>query len=147
MARPPLEVPLQPREPNFADPTRAKQNQPVAPRERLAPVVRVVRGGSWLIAPRCLRCTDEADAGVHCQAMVMTHTHSCDKCKRANPISFTVEPEEAWKIVVLNRWRKLCPSCFDTEAERAGVRYTFANLEGRSWSDRPPPRNPYKRKK
>jgi hypothetical protein len=78
---------------------------------------------------------------------MVTHTDYCDKCRRANVISFTVDPEEAWKIVVLNRWRKICPSCFDAEAERAGVRYSFANLEGTSWSDRPAPRNPHNRRR
>jgi hypothetical protein len=48
--------------------------------------------------------------------------------------------------VVLNRWKKICPSCFDTEAEKAGVRYTFADLGGMSWGDRPAPR-PYKGKR
>jgi PHP family Zn ribbon phosphoesterase len=72
---------------------------------------------------------------------------ACQKCKRRNPIGYTVEPEDAWKMVVLNRWRVLCPSCFDAEAEKAGVRYRFANLAGESWSDRPPPRNPYKRRR
>ena len=31
---------------------------------------------------------------------------------------------------MLNRWRRLCPSCFDAEAEKAGVRYSFTELEG-----------------
>ena len=79
--------------------------------------------------------------------MATFHSDYCDKCKRSNPVHFTVEPEEAWRTVVLNRWKKLCPSCFDTEAEKAGVRYSFASLEGMSWSDRPPPRNPHKRKR
>ena len=26
----------------------------------------------------------------------------------------------AWCTVVLNRWRNVCPSCFDAEAEKAG---------------------------
>ena len=41
-----------------------------------------------------------------------------------------MEPAEAWKIVVLNRWPlgKLCASCFDVEAEKARVRYTFVNV-------------------
>jgi hypothetical protein len=39
--------------------------------------------------------------------------------------------------VVLNRWKKLCPSCFDMEAEKAGAAYKFSHLEGMSWSDRP----------
>jgi hypothetical protein len=53
---------------------------------------------------------------------------TCDLCKRRNVIEYRVEPEEAWKVVVLNRWRNLCPSCFDIEAEKAGVRYTFTNV-------------------
>ena len=81
----------------------------------------------------------------HILGMVTTRTDTCDRCKRPNPISFTVKPEEAWKVVVLNRWRKLCPSCFDTEAEKAGVKYSFARLEGVSWSDKPVPQKRYGR--
>jgi hypothetical protein len=79
--------------------------------------------------------------------MVTFHSDACSKCGRRNPIRFAIEPEEAWRAVVLNRWRTLCPACFDAEAERAGVRYSFANLEGQSWSDRPVPssRRPRKR--
>jgi hypothetical protein len=58
----------------------------------------------------------------------------CSKCKRGNPIAFHVEPEEAWKVVVLNRWRNLCPSCFDQLAEQTGVSYRFVDLEGQSWT-------------
>lgn len=47
--------------------------------------------------------------------------------------------------MVLNRWRVLCASCFDVEADKAGVKYTFTDVEAQGWSDRPPPRNPYKR--
>jgi hypothetical protein len=79
--------------------------------------------------------------------MVTLRTDTCDKCKNTSPISFTVTPEGAWKTVVLNRWRKLCPGCFDVEAEKAGLRYSLADLEGESWSDRPPPKNPYKRRR
>ena len=79
--------------------------------------------------------------------MISFHGNTCDRCKRNNPIDFQVVPEEAWRTVVLNRWKKLCPSCFDSEAEKAGVAYKFAGLEGMSWSDRPAPRNPYKRKR
>jgi hypothetical protein len=71
----------------------------------------------------------------------------CQKCQRRNVVAFTVEPNEAWRTVVLNRWRVLCPSCFDQLAEAAGVKYAFTNLEAVSWSDRPPPRNPYKRRR
>jgi hypothetical protein len=79
--------------------------------------------------------------------MVTFHSHTCDRCKANNPISFEVEPPEAWRTVVLNRWRKLCPSCFDTEAEKAGVAYKFARLEGLSWSSRPVPRSGGRRKR
>jgi hypothetical protein len=34
----------------------------------------------------------------------------------------------------------LCPGCFDMEAEKAGVRYSFVELDGMSWSDRPAPK-------
>jgi hypothetical protein len=37
--------------------------------------------------------------------------------------------------------------CFDAEAAKAGVKYNFVNLHGMSWSDRPLPRNPHKRKR
>jgi hypothetical protein len=46
------------------------------------------------------------------------HWHICDKCKRVSPVDFQVEPEETWRAVVLNRWRKLCP-CFDQLAAQA----------------------------
>lgn len=71
----------------------------------------------------------------------------CGKCGRPVVVSFQVEPETAWKTVVLNRWRTMCPSCFDIEAHKSKVRYSFKHMEGMSWSDRPEPRNPYKRKR
>jgi hypothetical protein len=64
----------------------------------------------------------------------------CAKCRRRNPVRFAVTPEEAYRAVVLNRWRIICPSCFDAEAEKAGVRYSFADLDGVSWSDKPAPK-------
>jgi hypothetical protein len=62
--------------------------------------------------------------------MITTHSNTCDKCKRVNPISFDVDPPEAWRTVVLNRWKKICPSCFDLLAEQAGVAYSFRDLRG-----------------
>ena len=62
-------------------------------------------------------------------------------------MSFRVEPEEAWKTVVLNRWRRLCPGCFDIEAEKAGVRYSFVDLDGMSWSERPVPKRAHRSKR
>jgi hypothetical protein len=79
--------------------------------------------------------------------MITFHGNTCDRCKANNPIAFDVEPPEAWRTVVLNRWKKLCPGCFDLLAEQAGIAYKFARLEGMAWSDRPPPRNPYKRRR
>jgi hypothetical protein len=73
----------------------------------------------------------------------------CSKCQRRKVIDYHVEPEDAWKVVVLNRWPmgRLCASCFDGEAERAKVRYSFVNVTAQSWNEQPPPRNPYKRKR
>jgi hypothetical protein len=79
--------------------------------------------------------------------MAATNVPHCQKCSRRNVVSFRVEPEEAFKMVVLNRWREICPSCFDQDAERAHVQYRFVDIEAVSWSDRPPPRNPHKRKR
>jgi hypothetical protein len=72
---------------------------------------------------------------------------TCQKRQRRKVVAYHVEPEEAWKTVVLNRWRVLCASCFDVEAERARVGYKFVGVEAQSWSERPPPRNPYRRKR
>jgi hypothetical protein len=72
--------------------------------------------------------------------MVTIRSDTCDKCKNASPISYRVEPETAWKYVVINRWRRLRPGCFDVEAEKAGIRYRFVDLDGMSWSDRPAPK-------
>jgi hypothetical protein len=72
---------------------------------------------------------------------------TCGKCKRRHNVRFDVVPEEAWRTVVLNRWRVLCPQCFDAEAQIAGIRYSFTGIEGTSWSDLPPPRGSKKRKR
>ena len=74
-------------------------------------------------------------------------TPICDKCRRRNVVSFHVEPKEAWRTVVLNRWRANCRSRFDAEAERAGVRYQFVDLGAVSWSDKPEPARRYGRKR
>ena len=51
-------------------------------------------------------------------------------------------------MVVLNRWPigKLCASCFDVEAEKAKVHFSFVDVTAQSWNEQPPPRNPYKKK-
>jgi hypothetical protein len=67
----------------------------------------------------------------------------CSKCQRRKVVDYHVEPEEACKVVVLNRWPiGICASCFDVEAEMAKVRFSFVNVTATSWSDQPPPRNP-----
>lgn len=55
----------------------------------------------------------------------MINRDHCGKCGRPTVVSFAVEPEAAWTTVVLNRWRTLCPSCFDIEAHKARVQYTM----------------------
>ena len=60
---------------------------------------------------------------------------TCSKCSRLKVVAYRVDPEGAWKTVVLNRWRVLCASCFDVEAEKASVKYAFTDLEAQSWSE------------
>jgi hypothetical protein len=77
--------------------------------------------------------------------VVAIHTNTCDRCKRVSPVSYRVEPEDAWKTVVLNRWRRLCPSCFDQLAEQARVAYRYVDLQGQSWSEQAVPRRSKRR--
>src|SRR4029453_12883413 len=49
---------------------------------------------------------------------------------RRNAVSFKVEPEETWRTVVLNRWKSICPSCFDAEAEKAGYALSVRSRGG-----------------
>jgi hypothetical protein len=58
----------------------------------------------------------------------------CEKCGRRHLVAYQVESKEAWRLVVQNRWRDLCPNCFDAEAERVGVRYQFVSIRATSWS-------------
>lgn len=39
--------------------------------------------------------------------------------------------------MLLNRWRRLRPGCFYVDAENAGIRSNFVDLDGMSWSARP----------
>jgi len=50
---------------------------------------------------------------------------ACEKCGRRNLVTYQVEPKEAWQAVVRDRWKSICPSCFDAEAELTGVHYQF----------------------
>jgi hypothetical protein len=74
-------------------------------------------------------------------------TPICDKCRRRNIVSFLIEPVEAWRTVVLNRWKSICPSCFDAEAERAGVCYQFMGVQATSWCEKPEPTKRYGRRR
>ena len=62
-------------------------------------------------------------------------TPLCEKCGRRNLVIYQVEPKEALRLVLANRWKSICPSCSDAEAEHAGVRYQFMGTRARSWSD------------
>src|SRR5262245_60995993 len=74
-------------------------------------------------------------------------TPNCDKGRWRNVVSFKVEPEKAWRTIVPNRWKSICPSCIDAEAERAGVRCHFAGIQATSWSDVPEPQRRYGRRR
>ena len=50
-------------------------------------------------------------------------------------------------MVGLNRWRSMCPSCFDGEAERTVIRYRFVNVRAMPWSEMPEPARRYGRKR
>ena len=51
--------------------------------------------------------------------MVST-TPTCDLCRRRNVIEYRVEPEEAWKVVVLNRWRNPLPELLRRRGRESG---------------------------
>ena len=40
-----------------------------------------------------------------------------EKCGRRNLITYHVEPKESWRVPVNDRWKSICPSCIDAEAE------------------------------
>jgi hypothetical protein len=84
----------------------------------------------------CVQCD-----GIAFRALAMAEY--CQKCNRRKVVAYHVEPESAFKTVV----RVICASCFDVEAEKAKVKYTFVNVSALSWNEQPPPRNPYKRKR
>lgn len=60
----------------------------------------------------------------------------CKRCCRRNVIGFNL-PDEVWQAVVRDRWNVLCPTCFDEEAQLAGVRYSFSDIYPVSWSEWP----------
>jgi hypothetical protein len=75
-------------------------------------------------------------------------TPLCDKCGRRNLVIFQVEPKEACRTVVRDRWKSICPSCFDAEAELARVRFQFIGTRAVSWSDSSaPPKQPRKKRR
>jgi len=66
------------------------------------PTIETVRPLRKATRARCTSVCGNAKSG----DMV---TPICDKCRRRKIVSFKVEPEEAWRIVVLNRWKSICP--------------------------------------
>jgi hypothetical protein len=58
-----------------------------------------------------------------------------------NLVIFQVEPKEAWRTVMCDRWKSICPSCFDAEAELTRVRYQFIGTRAVSWSGSAAPAN------
>lgn len=51
----------------------------------------------------------------------------CKRCGRRNCVGFDLS-EETWNAVVHGRWNVLCTTCFDEEAEAAGVEYRFGEV-------------------
>jgi len=60
----------------------------------------------------------------------------CKRCGRRNCVGFIV-PDETWARVSQGRWNVLCTTCFDEEAQAAGVRYCLEQWEVYpvTWSD------------
>ena len=58
----------------------------------------------------------------------------CGRCDRRNIAAWAVI-NDLWDAVVKGRWNVLCPTCFDEEAQAAGVSYYFSEGSMLSWSD------------
>lgn len=58
----------------------------------------------------------------------------CGRCSRRNVVGFLVT-NEVWERVVRERWGVLCTTCFDEEAEAAGVSYSFVELSPVTWAE------------
>jgi hypothetical protein len=62
----------------------------------------------------------------------------CKRCNRRNVIGFNVS-EDVWERIVRGRWNVLCPTCFDEEAQAAGIPYSWGELFAASWQTIYPP--------
>ncbi len=58
----------------------------------------------------------------------------CKRCQRRNNVAWSVS-DELWTRVVAGRWNVVCPTCFDEEAQRASMPYSFGDSMLVSWSD------------
>lgn len=59
----------------------------------------------------------------------------CKRCDRRNVAAWSVL-NAVWDAVVRDRWNVLCPTCFDEEAQIAGVSYYFSDGSTLlTWSD------------
>jgi hypothetical protein len=72
---------------------------------------------------------------------------TCSKCQRRKVIDYRVEPEGAWKTVVLTRWRVLCCIVFRCRGRECRYR-VHVHRPGSAVVERAASlRNPYKRKR
>jgi hypothetical protein len=56
----------------------------------------------------------------------------CKRCDRRNNVGFWLS-DDVWNAVVRGRWNVLCPTCFDEEAEAAGIKYSFNSPHTTIW--------------
>jgi hypothetical protein len=58
----------------------------------------------------------------------------CDHCGRRNVTGFLVD-DAVWMAVVGNTAKVWCATCFDEEAQRKAIAYTFREVSPVTWSD------------
>ena len=60
----------------------------------------------------------------------------CGRCKRRRILTYRVR-EDIRRLVLLNRWKSgVCAAYFEEPAAKAGIAYSFEDIEVTSWSDR-----------
>ena len=65
--------------------------------------------------------------------MAKWHGEVCKRCERRNCVGFDVA-DDVWSAVVRDRWNVVCTTCFDEEAEAAGIEYGFLRVHPVTWS-------------
>jgi hypothetical protein len=76
---------------------------------------------------------ERANQGALSARFPLWHGEVCKRCGRRNCVGFEV-CDRVWETVTRGRWNVLCTTCFDEEAETAGVPYTFGAVYTVSWS-------------